>query len=151
MGFQPDHDYETVISGVSQCEDNDGNPEIHLFCGDNESSITFKLKWKLKPEVLRSRDVLVSLGVDVTRMATSEAYVGSLPAMLTGRIVFIRTKSWEMNGRIGVYVKQLSPTPFEPISKAISGKMSRLLAGGEAAVAPVAVTKDAISDDDIPF
>lgn len=151
MKFQPDNDYQTVISGVSQTEDNDGNPELHIHCGDGEHALAYKLKWKTKAEVTRSRDALILLGVDVKKVAQSQSYVDGLGAMLSGKEIYIRTKPWEMQGRdgstrTGVYIKQISSVPFEPVSKAICGKMSRLLAAdsGVAQVAP-------IEDDDVPF
>jgi hypothetical protein len=151
MKFQPDNDYQTIISGVSQTEDNDGNPELHVHCGEGEHALAYKLKWKTKAEVTRSRDALVLLGVDVKKMAQSQSYVDGLGAMLSGKEIHIRTKPWEMldskgQKRTGVYIKQISPTPFEPIATAISKKMSRLLLADSDGPAPTPV-----DDDDCPF
>jgi len=149
MAFQPDQEYRTVIAGVSQTEDNDGHPELHLHIGEGSASVPYKLKWKTKDEVIRSRDALLALGVDTKKM-TSASYVEGLGAMLTGKEVFIRTKAWEFNGRTGVFIKQLSPTPFEPISKAISGKITRLLAS-EGALPTSPQAPAPVDDGDVPF
>lgn len=151
MAFQPNQEYQTVIAGVSHEEDNDGNAEIHLHIGDGSGSLAYKLKWKTEDEETRSLEVLTSLGIDTRRM-TSQSYIDGLGAILSGKEVFIRTKAWEMNGRTGVFIKQLSPTPFLSPSKAIASKISRILTSKKAAISPTATPLDlGVSDDDIPF
>jgi hypothetical protein len=52
-----------------------------------------------------------------------------------------------MNGKTGVYVQRISPTPFEAPSALIAKKFAKL--AGISAPSSVAVPE--ITDDDIPF
>jgi len=149
MAFQPDQNYEVRISGVVAKEDNDGNPEFHLICREpgKEQTLPYKLKLRTKEQVVKARDVVTSFGIDTKSLASAAYIESALEASLMDRPAFIRTAAWEMNGKTGVYVQRISPTPFEAPSALIAKKFAKL-----AGIAtPTSTPAAEIDDDDLPF
>jgi len=137
MSFQPNTEYKAEISAYSLVEDNDGKPEIHIGLTQGSNSITYKLKFGKDEEKKRSLGFAVRFGADRARLHLP-AYLEQWGHGLIGLECHIRTKPWEMNGRVGVFVSQISTKPFPPVAVAVAeafGSMSSL----------------EISDDDLPF
>lgn len=138
MAFQPNQEYKAEISSYQLTEDNDGKPEIHIgVTGDDKSAILYKLKFGKDEEKKRSLGFAVRFGADRTRLS-KEAYLEQWGHSLIGKDCFIRTKQWEMNGKTGVFVAQISPKAFPPVASAVAKAFGSLESLG-------------VSDEDLPY
>ena len=151
MAFLPDQNYDVRIAGVVAQEDNDGNPEFHLICREpgKGTSLPYKLKLRTKEQVVKARDVIVAFGIDPKSLGNSSYIESALEASLMDRPAFIRTAPWEMNGKTGVYIKRISPAPFESPSAMIAKKFAKL--AGVSSPPSEPAQQGEIFDDEVPF
>ena len=136
MAFHPNQDHKAEISSFSMVEDNDGKPEIHFGVTDGKDGAIFKLKFKDKDAIRKSVEFALKFGADKARLK-APAYVEQWGHGLIGKTCYFRTKEWEMNGKTGVFISQMSPIPFPPVAAAVSS-----------AFASVA---DSMADGETPF
>lgn len=137
MAFQPDKEYKASIGSYSLTEDNDGRPEIHIGVIEGNNSIIYKMKFGKDTEKKKSLSFALRFGADRNRLHVP-AYLEQWGNGLVGSECYIRTKAWEIDGKSGVYVNQISPKPFPPVVAAVAS----IFGGMDAAN---------IAEDELPF